>query len=129
MIPANTMDFVLRNIGFVPQAGSPESVPAPAASPPPPPPSRAQARRDWLADVAERQRALSPRTAGVPRLRNVCADAFLDLFYAQSRPVVIEGALGGWPALGAWTPEYLAQVVGGAEITFQGGRGNDPEFE
>lgn len=52
-------------------------------------------RRDWIMQAAMRQRQLSPRTAGVPRVRRLSGQDFLDQYYALSRPVVIEGAIPG----------------------------------
>ncbi|TDP48229.1 cupin-like protein [Zavarzinia compransoris] len=112
---------------------------AAAAAPPPPPPEPAAPapdpaidlalrRRDWIMQVAERQRLLSPAEA-VPRIWRPSANEFLENFYAPSRPVVIEGAMEGWPALARWTPDYLARTVGAAPVTFQGDRDGDGDFE
>lgn len=86
-------------------------------------------RRDWIMDVAERQRLLSPRAAGVERVRGLAGEEFLDRYYAPSRPVVIEGAMEKWPALTRWTPEYLAEKVGAAPVQVQAGRDDNDEFE
>jgi hypothetical protein len=86
-------------------------------------------RRNWIMDVQARQRRLSPRTGGVPRVRDLSGDDFLDLYYALSRPVVIEGAVADWPAATRWTPDYLAKRVGAAEVQLQGGRSGSPDFE
>lgn len=50
-------------------------------------------QRDWIMQAAMRQRQLSTRTAGVPRVRQLSGEEFLDHFYAPSSPVVIEGAV------------------------------------
>ena len=65
----------------------------------------------------------------VPRLRGLSADAFLDLFYATGRPVLLEGLAADWPATLQWSPERLAGRVGDAEITYQGGREGAADFE
>jgi ribosomal protein L16 Arg81 hydroxylase len=83
----------------------------------------------WLARVAERQRALSPYPTSVPHMRNVPAETFLDLFYAAGRPLVLEGIAADWPATQSWSPEYLASVIGDAEVTYQGGRNDAADFE
>lgn len=95
----------------------------------PPGGQRAAARKAWLAAVGERHRALSPEPGSVPRLRDISAEAFLDLFYAAGRPVVIEGLARDWPATSLWSIDYLAAKVGSAEITFQGGRDSAADFE
>lgn len=86
----------------------------------------AAAREAWRARVARRQRALA---FDVPRVSGVSADVFLNLFYAPGHPVVIEGLAADWPAVQQWTPERLAQKVGDAEITYQGGRNQAADFE
>ncbi|MCW3835677.1 cupin-like domain-containing protein [Sphingomonas canadensis] len=91
--------------------------------------SRDLARRDWTLAVAERQRALSTRTGGIPRVHRLSGQDFLDEYYAPGRPVIITGAMEGWPALERWTPEYLKQRVGAAPIEFQGGREAADDFE
>jgi len=86
-------------------------------------------RRDWLLDVQARQRLLSRRNLAVERVQDLGAEAFLEEYYALSRPVVIERAMDGWPALERWTPRYLAQKVGAAAVECQGGRGSADDFE
>ncbi len=86
-------------------------------------------RRNWILDVQARQRSLSPRTGVIERVRGLSGEHFLDLYYAMSRPVVIEGAMEGWPALERWTPDYLTRKVGAAEIELQGARDESAEFE
>ena len=87
------------------------------------------ARRDWLLDIAERQRALCDGGGEVPRVRGLDGDTFLERYYAPGRPVVIEGAIDDWPAHRDWTPESLAAKVGAAPIEFQGGRNGSGDFE
>src|SRR5690606_33918114 len=67
--------------------------------------------------------------AAIPRVRGLSGEDFLDRHYAASRPVVIEGALDGWPARARWTPDYLKRKVGKARIEYQAGREGDPDFE
>lgn len=86
-------------------------------------------RRDWLLTVMEEQRRLSVQASGLMRCQNLSSEAFLDHFYAPGRPVVIEGALSGWPALERWTPDYLKETVGDASVEYQGGRTAASDFE
>lgn len=86
-------------------------------------------RREWLLDVEEGQRALSPRTGGVARVRGISSETFLDQYYAPGRPVVIEGEMDGWAALERWNPGYLRDLIGSAEVEFQGGRTGSANFE
>jgi len=54
-------------------------------------------RRDWLLDAIEGQRKLSRRAFAIPRVRDLSAEQFLDLFYAANRPVIMVGELADWP--------------------------------
>ncbi|MFN3389871.1 MAG: cupin-like domain-containing protein, partial [Allosphingosinicella sp.] len=65
-------------------------------------------QRDWIMQAAMRQRQLSSRTAGVPRVRDLSGDEFLDHFYALSQPVVIEDAM----ATAASDPATLTHDLG-----------------
>lgn len=87
------------------------------------------ARRNWILEVAQSQRLLSPRFQTVPRVGMISSEKFLDHYYAPGYPVVIEGAMSGWPALDLWTPDYLKRAVGSSEVEFQGGRDTAPDFE
>lgn len=119
-----SLNLALRRIGFDPAAPPPKPEPAP-----PPQSNLALRRRDWLLDTIEGQRALSARTGGIPRVRGLSSQDFLDIFYAPGRPVVIEGELDEWPALARWTPDYLRTAIGGATVECQAGRDANPDFE
>ncbi|NML11383.1 cupin-like domain-containing protein [Sphingobium sp. AR-3-1] len=119
------MQMALRQIDF-------GAAPRPAtAAPKPQAPDDALAlkRRDWLADVQERQRALSPYASGLLTAEHLSGEDFLHSFYAPGRPVLIKGAMAGWPALDLWTPDYLAETVGDAMIEFQGDRSRAADYE
>lgn len=120
--------LALGRIGFDAQ---PQRVNPDLAAPARPDPATELAlkRRNWIMDVQAKQRRLSPRTGRIERVRGLSGQDFLDFHYALSRPVVIEGAIEDWPALGRWTPEYLARKVGAAPVEYQGGRTTNPDFE
>jgi hypothetical protein len=86
-------------------------------------------KRDWILDVAEGQRALSPRAAGIEKRTGLSQEEFLQRFYAAGRPVVLAGELADWPALKLWTPDYLKAAVGEAVVEFQGARLSDADYE
>ncbi len=86
------------------------------------------AKRDWMLETIELQRATSPMVAGILRRSLIDRQTFLDQHYAVSRPVIVSGMLAGWPALN-WTPEILKQRVGSAEVEYQAGRAANPGFE
>ena len=89
----------------------------------------ALAKRDWLLDTLERQRALSPAAVGLERRANLDPGEFLDRYYAVGRPVILQGEMADWPALERWTPDYLRATVGEAVVDYQGGRAANPLFE
>ena len=101
----------------------------PAPKPQAPQETLALQRRDWLLEVQERQRALSPYASGLLTAENLSGEDFLHSFYAPGRPVLIKGAMAGWPALERWTPDYLAETVGDAMIEFQGDRSRAADYE
>ncbi|CAN5458222.1 hypothetical protein BH10PSE12_BH10PSE12_14850 [soil metagenome] len=128
------MQMALRQIAFDPS--KPVAPPRPASAFPMPQPATstpsddlALRRREWLLDVAERQRSLSAVAGGLPRVRDLPHQGFLDHFYAPGRPVVIEGAIDAWPALARWTPDYLRRAVGSAPVEYQNGRDSRPDYE
>jgi len=127
---AMQMQMTLRQINFDPRRAAPVAPLQPPLKPAPEPAEAlALRRREWLLDVMERQRALSPYAAALLTAENLGSQDFLDTFYAPGRPVLIKGAISGWPALAKWTPDYLAKTVGDAQVEFQGGRNGAGDFE
>lgn len=132
------MQMTLRQIGFG-KDGAGGALPASQQPAPRPSPSPAPARqdetalalkrRDWLLTVMEGQRALSPFASGLLTAQDLPGEEFLHTFYAPGRPVLIRGAMAGWPALEKWTPDYLADAVGDAMIEYQGGRSTADDYE
>ena len=119
------MQMALRQIDFgAARAVAPPPVPAKA-----PEDRLALKRQDWLMEVQERQRALSPYASGLLTAENLSGEDFLHGFYSPGRPVLIKGAIGHWPALTRWTPDYLAKTVGDAMIEYQGGRSSAQDYE
>nr|WP_249042683.1 DUF6065 family protein [Sphingomonas carotinifaciens] len=143
-LDADVMAMTLRNIGFEASRAAPPQQTLPGlptrllvsqhATMPMGPAAtqagmRSTARQAWLARVDERQRALSPAPRSIPRLSAPSPEAFLDLFYATGRPVVLEGLAASWPAARDWTSQRLAERIGNTPITFQGGRNAASDFE
>ncbi|MFD2431063.1 hypothetical protein ACFSUK_29330 [Sphingobium scionense] len=121
------MQMTLRQVGF--GAASANAMPyVPPKSAPAPRDDSALAlkRRDWLLHVMEQQRALSPYASGLLTADALSGEDFLHNFYAPYRPALIKGAMEGWPAREKWTPDYLADAIGDAQIEYQGGRTKPP---
>ena len=131
--PDPRLDMALRNIGFNGVGASdapPLTMPQSAPRPPAGAPATVQLqRREWLLEAMEAQRGLSTFASGLPRVRGLSSQDFLDHFYAPGRPVVIEGAISGWPALERWTPDYLRRAIGNAPVEYQYNRNSSPDFE
>jgi hypothetical protein len=51
-------------------------------------------------------------TFEVPRVERPSRQEFEERFLFPQRPVIISGAMDGWPALERWTNDYLRQKVG-----------------
>ncbi len=88
----------------------------------------ALARREWMLDALEGQRAAWPSATDIPRRQSITREQFLSEHYAPARPMIATDAAAGWPALG-WSPSVLKQKVGAAEVEYQSGRSRDPDFE
>jgi hypothetical protein len=86
------------------------------------------AKLEWLLSSFERLRAISPGSA-IARKRQVGAEEFRDAHYAANWPVLLAGALEGWPALARWTPAYLKATVGSRPVQIQADRASDADFE
>jgi hypothetical protein len=77
---------------------------------------RREAMLQTLGEVA----ALDAADTTVPRERGLSSDRFLDEYYARNRPVLLEDACDGWPALERWTLPYLRDVIGDVPVDIAG---------
>lgn len=57
----------------------------------------------------------------VDRRRGLTVEEFRRDYAAANRPVVIEDALAGWPALQKWSPEFFAREFPEKTVTFRDG--------
>ena len=116
------------NLRF-PEPPRPAIPAAPQTQWPEPSPELVAARREWLLGQMDTQRRMSAKANSLAKRRNLSGDEFLDEFYAQHRPVVLEGVAAEWPAVDKWSAEYLAQAVGDAPVQYQGERTSAGDFE
>jgi hypothetical protein len=62
----------------------------------------------------------------VARRSGMPFEEFVDRYYAASTPVVLTDAMLGWPALSRWSPAYLKERFGEAEVEVTSDREDDP---
>jgi len=134
-------EFMPRSgpLAFNQSSGSPRArQQLPAATLPPPAPPHADAKDpmaiklakyEWVLEMQERQRKLSPKASAICKVQGLSSQDFLDDYYAPSRPVVISGEIAHWPASNLWSPDYLKSKVGPALVEYQGERSTSPDFE
>ncbi|KRE88693.1 cupin [Frateuria sp. Soil773] len=84
-------------------------------------------KRDWVLDIHRKLNRLRPGT--VERRQRPSADEFLTDFYSANRPVIITGAMDGWPALQRWNLAYFRQRFGERTVEVQFGRSADADYE
>ena len=89
----------------------------------------ALAKREWLLEIVERQRDLSPRSNLIERRLALSSAEFLDRYYAMNRPVILTGEMADWAAPLCWTPDYLKAAIGSQPVEFQRGRVGAERFE
>ncbi len=86
-------------------------------------------KRDWVLEVYRRSACQASSFGQVPHVHRLSRQAFLDDFYSQNRPVVIEGALDHWPALTRWTADNLKKRFGDRIVEVQFGRAATTDYE
>ncbi|HTV91513.1 MAG TPA: Stf0 family sulfotransferase [Verrucomicrobiae bacterium] len=89
---------------------------------------RAELRRQLDKALAFASIPRPPRD-DVPHVQALAPQEFFDSYYAQNRPVVIDGLMARWPAPGRWTPAYLKSVLGEEQVEIMAGRDADPDYE
>jgi hypothetical protein len=82
-----------------------------------------------LADSRSFLESLAPESGGVERADDPGRVEFLDSFYSRNRPAVLTNVMNSWRALGCWSPEYLAAVVGDETVEVMTRRDSDPDYE
>ena len=73
--------------------------------------------------------ALSSKFGTIERKSSLSREYFLENYYAKNTPVIITNIMHNWKALQLWTPEYLQQKYGDAEVQIQANRNSDPNYE
>ncbi|WP_304504094.1 cupin-like domain-containing protein [Corallococcus sp. EGB] len=83
----------------------------------------------WLESLMETYSALRNQDGGrVLEVREGLApEEFFRRYYFGHRPVVLRGAMKGWPALGKWSVPYFREHFGQVEVEVMTGRDANPE--
>ena len=71
----------------------------------------------WLSREVQELYSHVPRVVGPPS-----SLSFLRDYVASNRPCVVANAFDHWPAREKWTPRYLSEVMGDAEVREGWGR-------
>ncbi|UVK51420.1 cupin-like domain-containing protein [Mesorhizobium sp. AR02] len=79
--------------------------------------------------VRKALRNLAFNAQTIERRSKISRSEFLERYYAANRPVILTGMLAGSAARRDWTPEYLAEMCGSANVQIMAGRGSDPHYE
>jgi LPS sulfotransferase NodH len=85
-------------------------------------------KTDSLLEMTRRLSELTGRRKAPVTTARIGRDEFLERFYAANRPVIVDGVVTDMQA-SAWTPEYLRERCGGAEIEIMSDRDADPDYE
>ncbi|WP_149274503.1 cupin-like domain-containing protein [Pareuzebyella sediminis] len=56
------------------------------------------------------------RLEEIPRVGSITKEDFLQLYFKPQKPVVMEGAVDNWPAIGKWNLDYIKEVAGHKEV-------------
>jgi hypothetical protein len=84
----------------------------------------------WFLEVARRNAQQGSHFGEVPRVQKPSKQEFLDEFYSQNKPCIIEGAINDWPALEKWkSADYLKEKCGDAIVEVQANRNSDENYE
>lgn len=85
-------------------------------------------RREWMMKTLDKMARLASTPYAITRVPAPPFREFVDLYYSQNKPVLLENAIEHWPAR-TWTPDSLLQVAQDQEIQVQFDRESNSNFE
>jgi len=53
----------------------------------------------------------------------------MEHYYAKNKPVILTDMMSDWAAMSQWSPDFLKQHYGEAQVEIQLGRDSDPKYE
>ena len=86
-------------------------------------------RLEWQVRTRQTLANLSEAAARIPRTHNISRAEFLERYYSQNQPVVIEGLVNDWPARTRWSGAYLKERFPGVEVHVSANRNMAPVYE
>lgn len=81
---------------------------------------------ELVARVRREVDRLATEPSAVARRSGLSFEEFVDRYYAANTPVVLTDAMREWPALSRWSPAYLKERFGEAEVEVTSDRDGDP---
>jgi hypothetical protein len=82
-----------------------------------------------LLDIVRDLALVDPARSQVDHMPVLTREQFRSRYYADNRPVLLEGLVDDWPALRRWSPRYLRDTVPDALIEVMADRAGDAEYE
>jgi hypothetical protein len=86
-------------------------------------------KRDSLLQLYQDLFRQSGAHTGIERRQFLSPEAFYRDYYYANRPVVVQGWMQKWAAMRMWSPQYLKEKFGSAEIQITTNRSADPDYE
>ena len=87
-------------------------------------------KREWLIASLDQLAQLNPQyNKKIPRIKTPSFQIFMQNYYSQHRPVILQHGIDHWPALKKWTPDYFAKTIGDGIIEVQMNRDQVKDFE
>jgi ribosomal protein L16 Arg81 hydroxylase len=86
-------------------------------------------KRQSLAMIERELEKLNPNHLRIERREGLNKNEFFESYYTKNRPVILCGLMNEWAARTKWTPEYLKQTCGNAQIEISAQRDSNPSYE
>jgi ribosomal protein L16 Arg81 hydroxylase len=88
--------------------------------------ARRYARMEALMDVYSELHRQSGQHLRLEKRAGLSAEEFFTRYYFGHRPVVLQGLMDDWPALGRWSLDYFREHCGDIEVEIMSGRNANP---
>ncbi len=89
-----------------------------------------QNKERWLLSVIGQLKTLNATTTNhIERIETPNFKTFIQDFYSQMQPVILQGGIDHWPALSKWSPDYFSQTFKNELVEVQMDRTRHQDFE